>query len=197
MNNDPEKSPPPQANPAPELGLDHYEQIITLGLPDMESVALALFEIHRRKLYKQTYRSFQEYLRQRWHMSRARGYQLLHFARLKQASTTVDTERQARCLKADGTPRKKEEDDDPIRRAMVYLHNLYDRLNLHDREELIEFVGVVLDELKKKFLEETSGQRSAILQNEPTTRRDPESPLNPGNHQLVLPAQPQPKPLQA
>ncbi len=174
--------------------LDYFEDQIESGLEDKDLIARGLTIIHDHRLYRENYRSFAAYLKQRWDFCRSRGYQLIHYYHLKQLSTMVDTERQARCLKADGTPRKKEEDDDPIRRAMVYLHKLYDRLNLHDREELIEFVEVVLDELKKQFLEETSGQ-TAILQNEPTTRGDPEGPLNSGNK--VPPAQPEPKPLQA
>jgi len=112
--------------------LQYYEAIIARGLPSLENVAAALLELHDRRLYRKSYGSFKEYLRWRWHLSRARGYQMLHFARLKRMSTEVDTgaplnERQARLLDAQGKLRKKREED-LILRAMGYLSSTFDRL---------------------------------------------------------------------
>jgi len=91
--------------------LQYYEAIIARGLPSLENVAAALLELHEQRLYRKSYGSFKEYLRWRWHLSRARGYQMLHFARLKRMSTEVDTgaplnERQARLLDAQGKLRR-------------------------------------------------------------------------------------------
>ena len=124
-------------NPPASPNLEYWEGIIAQGLPNREAVALALLEIHSRKLYGEGYGSFQAYLRQRWHFSRARGYQLLHFARLKKRSTAVDTlgpqnERQARRLDAQGNGRRPAEDD-PIMQAMEYVAAAF-AISLNDRQ---------------------------------------------------------------
>ena len=131
--------------------LEYYEGIIAQGLPNREAVALALLEIHSRKLYGEGYGSFQAYLRQRWHFSRARGYQLLHFARLKTLSTAVDTpgpenERQARRLDAHGNGRQPEQDD-PIMPAMDYVAAAFGRLPPSEQREFISSLRDLLTEL--------------------------------------------------
>jgi VRR-NUC domain len=80
--------------------LDELEAIIERGVQAFVEVGEALMEIRDSRLYKQTHSSFESYLRERWKMSRPRGYQLIDAAKL---STTVDTfpaenERQARAL---------------------------------------------------------------------------------------------------
>ena len=131
--------------------LEYWEGIIAQGLPNREAVASALLEIHGRKLYQEGYGSFQAYLRQRWHFSRARGYQLLHFARLKQLSTAVDTpgpenERQARRLDAHGNGRRPEEDD-PILQTMDYVVAAFGRLPPSEQREFISSLRDLLTEL--------------------------------------------------
>jgi hypothetical protein len=80
--------------------LDELEAIIERGVQTFVEVGEALMEIRDSRLYKQTHPSFESYLRERWKMSRPRGYQLIDAAKL---STTVDTpvenERQARALR--------------------------------------------------------------------------------------------------
>jgi VRR-NUC domain len=90
--------------------LDELEAIIERGVQTFVEVGEALMEIRDSRLYKQTHSSFESYLRERWKMSRPRGYQLIGAAKL---STTVDTpvenERQARALRL-GVHRSPEAD---------------------------------------------------------------------------------------
>src|SRR5437867_9128316 len=96
------------ASPSPDpLTLVELEQIIESSLPKFDEACFALLEIHRRKLYKLDFRSFEAYLEKRWRMSRSRAYQLLHYARVMKPSTMVDNfgpanERQAREINARG-----------------------------------------------------------------------------------------------
>jgi hypothetical protein len=80
--------------------LDELEAIIERGVQTFVEVGEALMEIRDSRLYKQTHSSFESYLRERWRMSRPRGYQLIAAAEL---STTVDSppknEWQARALR--------------------------------------------------------------------------------------------------
>jgi len=48
------------------LSLEDLESVIARGLPNYDAMAVALLEIHDRKLYR-----------------KPRAYQMLHFARLK------------------------------------------------------------------------------------------------------------------
>jgi VRR-NUC domain len=68
--------------------LDGLEAIIERGVQTFVEVGEALMEIRDSRLYKQTHSSFESYLRERWKMSRPRGYQLIDAAKL---STTVDS----------------------------------------------------------------------------------------------------------
>jgi hypothetical protein len=80
--------------------LDELEAIIERGVQTFVEVGEALMEIRDSRLYKQTHSSFESYLRERWKMSRPRGYQLIAAAEL---STTVDSppenEWQARAMR--------------------------------------------------------------------------------------------------
>jgi hypothetical protein len=133
--------------------LADLETVIARGLPRQDEVALALLEIHERKLYRPAYKSFKDYLLRRWELSRARGYQMLHFARLKRMSTTVDrnnpnNERQARTLDAHGNARLPREED-PVLRAMNYLANVFFRLPANRRHEFIEAIRDLLAEMEQ------------------------------------------------
>ena len=81
--------------------LQYFEGIFARGLPNLQASCLALLKIHRRKLYESSYSSFANYLKNRWNISRSRGYQLLAYAKVLEMSTMVDTtppanERQSR-----------------------------------------------------------------------------------------------------
>jgi hypothetical protein len=138
---------------------EELEAAIAAGLPKQDEaahqVAVALFEIHERELYRPAYQSFKDYLARRWNLSRARAYQLLHFARLKHMSTAVDTkrpenERQARALDTNGKPRRRREDN-PVLRAMNYLANLFCRLTPDQRRELVECIGELLRDMEREI----------------------------------------------
>jgi N6-adenosine-specific RNA methylase IME4 len=85
--------------------LVELEAVIERGLATFAEVGSALLNVRDRRLYRETHRSFEAYLDERWHMSRPRAYQLIEAA---DVSTVVDTaglpalanERQARELAA-------------------------------------------------------------------------------------------------
>jgi hypothetical protein len=81
--------------------LVELEAVIERGVKTFVEVGEALMEIRDGRLYRETHSSFESYLRERWNISRPRGYQLIDAAKL---STTVDTppgnEWQARELRA-------------------------------------------------------------------------------------------------
>jgi hypothetical protein len=85
------------------LGL--YEATIERGLETFVEVGQAFMAIRDGRLYRATHRTFEDYLRERWQMSRPRAYQLMDSAQVAaNLSTTVDTpptsERQVRPLAA-------------------------------------------------------------------------------------------------
>jgi hypothetical protein len=87
--------------PAESSRLVELEQVVAAGLQTFVEVGLALAEIRDRRLYRETYGTFEAYLDERWGMTRQRGYQLIDGARVAEAvSTVVDipNERQAREL---------------------------------------------------------------------------------------------------
>lgn len=147
--------------------LADLEDRITRGLPSLvslDTVALALLEIYERQLYKE-YGSFKAYLEKRWHWSRSRGYQLLHFGRLKRMSTMVDTtgainERQARLLDADGKPRKGP-DPDLVQHAMGYLARTFFRLKGCDRPEFIDTIRQLLWEMEASLNQDKNGAQDS------------------------------------
>jgi hypothetical protein len=83
--------------------LEHYERIIAQGIQTFVEVGRALMAISEQRLYRQSYGTFEDYLRQRWDMSRPRAYQLIDAAQvIDTVSTSVDivplNEAQARPL---------------------------------------------------------------------------------------------------
>jgi hypothetical protein len=86
--------PAAELEPAPELSaperqrLAELEAVVERGLDTFAEVGRALLEIRDERLYRETHGTFEAYLRQRWGMSRRRGYQLIDAARV---STVVDT----------------------------------------------------------------------------------------------------------
>jgi hypothetical protein len=57
--------------------LAHYEQIIERGIKTFVEVGHALLVIRDQQLYRQDYATFEDYLRQRWDLSRPYAYQLM------------------------------------------------------------------------------------------------------------------------
>lgn len=84
--------------------LDELEDVVERGLSTFVEVGEALLEIRDSRLYRLAYGTWEDYLSERWQMSRQRGYQLIDAAAVTRAlSTTVDmpeplTERVAREL---------------------------------------------------------------------------------------------------
>lgn len=130
--------------------LESLEAVIEQGLPHYEEVALAMLEIYERKLFKPA--SFKNYLKNRWNISRSRGYQLLKFARLRTMSTMVDisgvrNERQARALAPDGTA-KPHQYHDMVDKAMQYLGAKFERLTPEEKRKFIDAIRGLLDEME-------------------------------------------------
>jgi hypothetical protein len=62
--------------------LDFCERVISAGLSDLRAVGVALQEICSRRLYVPRWKSFSDYCRGRWHMSRAQAYRLMQASRM-------------------------------------------------------------------------------------------------------------------
>jgi DNA modification methylase len=90
----PDPRPSAELEPVGELTapererLAELEAVVERGLDTFVEVGRALLEIRDARLYRETHATFEAYLRQRWGMSRQRGYQLIDAARV---STVVDT----------------------------------------------------------------------------------------------------------
>jgi hypothetical protein len=92
-----------QLSPDEAQRLDHYEHIIAQGVQTFLEVGHALMAIRDQRLYRQAYATFEDYLRERWDLSRPRAYQLIDAAQvIDTVSTAVDilpaNEAQARPL---------------------------------------------------------------------------------------------------
>lgn len=59
------------------LLLDRCEKEISAGLKVFYQVGVALMTIRDRRLYRASYRTFDQYLLERWHFRRAHGYRLI------------------------------------------------------------------------------------------------------------------------
>jgi hypothetical protein len=64
-------------SPAEVQTLEHYEEIIALGIKTFVLVGHALLTIRDRRLYRGAYSTFEDYCRQRWDLSRPYAYQLM------------------------------------------------------------------------------------------------------------------------
>ena len=60
--------------------LAHYEAIIARGLKTFVEVGQALLAIREQKLYREAYGTFEDYLRQRWDLSRSYAHRLIDAA---------------------------------------------------------------------------------------------------------------------
>ena len=81
--------------------LAQLEAVIERGLETFVEVGLALAEIRDGRPYRETHSTFEAYLRERWSMSRSRGYRLIdaaHVAGLVSPNVDIANEGQAREL---------------------------------------------------------------------------------------------------
>lgn len=83
--------------------LQECESRIEKGLATFIEVGTALLEIRDQRLYREQYRTFEEYCRERWELKQSRAYQLMDSAKIIEnlSSTIVElprTESQARPL---------------------------------------------------------------------------------------------------
>jgi hypothetical protein len=139
--------------------LNHYESIIEESYRHEDQRAAALLAIHSDRLYAQTHITFADYLRQRWGISRSRGYQLLHLARLRSRSTPngkapPPNERQARQLAADGTPLPKPGKNSlegRLQSATRHLASHLAKLTLGDQRQFLQEMRRTLDQLERKL----------------------------------------------
>lgn len=65
------------------------EEAIQMGIRTFVEVGNALLTIRDQKLYRQTHKTFEDYCRQRWEMSRPRAYQLIESAEIVQNLSTI------------------------------------------------------------------------------------------------------------
>jgi hypothetical protein len=180
---------PAGASPAPTLSPDdvalaRLEQIIEKNLPHFDEACAALLQIHKRKLYKLNFKSFEAYLKERLHLSRSRGYQMVHFGRLRQLSTTVDgggpaNEREARKINARGqVPGQLEPDQyaTKFRRVTSYLAGQFKKTPPVERRRFIVDLRGLLQDLEASLPTRRSSEADpkCDLQNEP--RNETRSP---------------------
>ena len=64
-------------SPAEVQSLEHYEQMIAEGIEDVCEVGQALLSIRDQRLYRQSYSTFEDYLRQRWDLGSPYAYRLM------------------------------------------------------------------------------------------------------------------------
>ena len=57
--------------------LDQLEQVVEAGLNTFMEVGIALGEINAKRLYRQMYHTFPEYVQERWGIAKSRAYQLI------------------------------------------------------------------------------------------------------------------------
>lgn len=75
-----------------ESRLAELEQTIARGVQSFVETGRALLEVQQRRLYRAEFRTFEDYCRERWDLSRSRAYQLIDAATVVEVvSTSVDT----------------------------------------------------------------------------------------------------------
>ena len=67
-------------SPAEVQTLEHYEQIIDQGIKTFVKVGHALAVIRDERLYRERHQTFEDYLRQRWDLSRPHAYRMIEAA---------------------------------------------------------------------------------------------------------------------
>jgi hypothetical protein len=89
---------------------NHLEKSIAQGQVAFREVGEALFEIKRDRLYRDSFKTFEDYCQTRWNFSRQRAAQIVDASEIladlpEEMSTRVDTEKAARALK--NVPRRR------------------------------------------------------------------------------------------
>jgi hypothetical protein len=83
-----------------QLTLQALEQIVERGKDAFIEMGKALAKIHERKLYKETHKTWEAYLKERWNFSRQHAHRLLQAKKVAEMSPVVGdkprTEREAR-----------------------------------------------------------------------------------------------------
>lgn len=83
--------------------LRQLETVISRGWQTFIQVGEALSQIHEKRLYREDFRTFEEYCQKVWQWSRQRAYQMMDGAKtarvMEEVGVPVVTERQARELK--------------------------------------------------------------------------------------------------
>ncbi len=137
--------------------LQHLEAIIEAARPKPKERALALLEIHDRRLYLSEYVSFSNYLWKRWQIRRSRGYQLLNWARLLRAKAgcTVN-ERQARRSK------DQSKEHDWTLRVMDQITKAWETLPPAKRSDFIKDIRSLLKEFEQELGHASNPQETVV-----------------------------------
>lgn len=94
---------PEELSLAERAELRHLETMISRGWQTFIQVGEALNQINEKRLYREDFRTFEEYCQKVWKWSRQRAYQMMDGAKtarvMEEAGVPVTTERQARELK--------------------------------------------------------------------------------------------------
>jgi hypothetical protein len=145
---------------AARQALTYYESLVEESLGRKDQTAEALLAIHEQKLYRLSHASFGDYLEQRWGLSRSRGYQLVHAARVTRSrllngQPAPPNERQARHFAADGrqVPKAAGEDsyESGLRRVTRYLAANLAKAPPGEHQRWLQDVRVALDRLEQNL----------------------------------------------
>jgi hypothetical protein len=69
--------------------LQELEAIVAQGLQTFYEVGQALIEIRDRKLYRETYKTFEAYCQEKWSLTRRRAYQFMDASEVIQNLCTI------------------------------------------------------------------------------------------------------------
>lgn len=89
---------------AEAVSLARHEETIAQGLAGFMQTGTALLRIRDERLYRASHATFEEYLRERWNISRKRGYDLIAGAETVMAlspmgdTPQIESERVARAI---------------------------------------------------------------------------------------------------
>ncbi len=101
--------------------LRQQESIIEQGLPTCLAVAEALETIRDERLYRETHGRYEDYVRERWQITRGRAYQLIAYAAVNRDVSTIVgadlNEAQARVLAPLATENRQAVAGEAVRRS--------------------------------------------------------------------------------
>lgn len=137
--------------------LARWERIIEDNKAQTVAMCLALLAIFEERLYQATHPSWGKYLKERWGMSRSRGYQLIKYARLildaeLKSELAPANERQARQWVNAGASGSKPTDASAcLRRAGLYLRRSVVALAQAERRQFISELRALLDRVEQEL----------------------------------------------